>query len=155
MSNLENLIVKDDDLEDNFDYEGIFDKKESGIKKIGTALDRSRMDVSYLVGTMNRSRANDDGIMNGSLHKHTDSQQSLIKISQKHQVYNSTFKGGNAKESEAGPLKARNSLRVSSKQQNHHYLSKDNAKSRSLANIFMINNKTSDSDSSRFGTIFY
>jgi hypothetical protein len=154
MSNLENLIVKDDDIEDNFDYEGIFDQKEDGLKKIGTMLDRSRMDVSYFMGTINRSRVNDDGIMNNTIHKHTDSQKSLSKVSQKPQAYHSTFKTKNANDSRIGIYKARNSLRVSSKPE-RHYLSKDNAKSRSLANIFMINNRTSDSESSRFGRVFH
>lgn len=49
------LTQKDQDINENFDYEGIFDKQDSD-KKPSAVLDRTRMDLSRYMGGLSQSR---------------------------------------------------------------------------------------------------
>lgn len=89
--NLENIILNfGDDDDNNFAYEGIFDKKDPE-KKVSNLADRSRMDISRFMGTFNQSRMYEEGLnMNNTLHKHANS--SMSKFSEHSQFFNASGK---------------------------------------------------------------
>jgi len=130
------------EVDDNFDYEGIFDKKND-VQKTNNPADRSRLDVSYLMGTLNRSRAFEDNIFNNTLHKN---EHSISKNSENtliiHNSRRLSDKMINAK------FQSRNSFKFLPKGKIHNF-KRDSTKSKSLAHIFALNNKFSDSGSNK------
>lgn len=143
------LDRKQEDLDEVFAYEGIFDQKEKGNMKPNTLADRSRMEASYFMGTFSKSRIHDvDRNMSNTLNRHGNSQHSMSRNSEHSNNFQSSYKNRDLVDSKSrNVFQSRKSLRVQSDIVPTTIV-RDNTKSRSLANIFIINNrKVSDSDS--------
>lgn len=87
------LDRKQEDLDEVFAYEGIFDQKEKGNMKPNTLADRSRMEASYFMGTFSKSRIHDgDRNMNNTLNRHGNSQHSMSRNSEHSNNFQSSYK---------------------------------------------------------------
>ena len=129
-------------------------------KESENQLERSRIDSFPISNALSRSKMFDDK-NNTLIRAERASQNSNSKISDRMNIYNGTLYGKENSTKDSPLLQTRKSLRLErqTNQMNPHKI-RDSNKSRSLANIFMLNshknyiNTNSSSQKSTFGQNF-
>ena len=135
------LVDQANEVDENFAYEGLFDQEnKKNLKKIGTGIDRSRIDVSHIMGPLSKSRIIDEQNFSNILNKtNKNSMNSFSKNSEYSGNMQIIRKVNFSRQNKRSSLfVSRNSLRSSSNFAANSTHQRNGAKSRSLANIFSI-----------------